>query len=209
MQNLYRLKALGFEYSDSFSINRVSPNEKPSNLNELTKNISTCHLCDLSKSRKQSMGGYGNPNADLIIIDYSVSYGEDNTNSYYSGRSGEMLKDMIENVLKLKIEDVYFTHAVKCKPLNSNMPSDSEWDSCKSYLFSQIEFIKPKVVVTLGKDAYAKVTSEEENFASVRGHVVDFKDYKLIPIYHPNHLLRNPDDKKIAFNDLKTIKSCL
>ncbi len=209
MQNLYRLKALGFEYSDSFSINRVSPNEKPSNLNELTKNISTCHLCDLSKSRKQSMGGYGNPNADLMIIDYSVSYGEDNTNSYYSGRSGEMLKDMIENVLKLKIEDVYFTHAVKCKPLNSNMPSDSEWDSCKSYLFSQIEFIKPKVVVTLGKDAYAKVTSEEENFASVRGHVVDFKDYKLIPIYHPNHLLRNPDDKKIAFNDLKTIKSCL
>lgn len=209
MQNLYRLKALGFEYSDSFSINRVSPNEKPSNLNELTKNISTCHLCDLSKSRKQSMGGYGNPNADLMIIDYSVSYGEDNTNSYYSGRSGEMLKDMIENVLKLKIEDIYFTHAVKCKPLNSNMPSDSEWDSCKSYLFSQIEFIKPKVVVTLGKDAYAKVTSEEENFASVRGHVVDFKDYKLIPIYHPNHLLRNPDDKKIAFNDLKTIKSCL
>ncbi|TKI70407.1 uracil-DNA glycosylase [Sulfurimonas crateris] len=209
LQNLYRLKALGFEYSDSFSINRVSPNEKPKNLNELTKNISTCHLCDLSKSRKQSMSGYGNQNADLMIIDYSVSYSEDNANSYYSGRSGEMLKDMIENVLKLKVEDVYFTHAVKCKPLNSNIPSDSEWDSCKSYLFSQIEFVKPKVVVTLGKDAYAKVTSEEENFGSVRGHVVDFKDYKLVPILHPNHLLRNPDDKKIAFNDLKTIKSCL
>lgn len=209
MQNLYRLKALGFEYSDSFSINRVSTNEKPKNLNELTKNISTCHLCDLSKSRKQSMSGYGNPNADLMIVDYMVSMNEDSTSSYYSGRSGEMLRDMIENVLKLKVEDVYFTHAIKCKPLNSNIPSDSEWDSCKSYLFSQIEFVKPKVVVTLGKDAYAKVTSEEENFASVRGHVVDFKDYKLVPILHPNHLLRNPDDKKIAFNDLKTIKSCL
>lgn len=209
MQNLYRLKALGFKYSDSFSINRVSPNEKPKNLSELTKHISTCHLCDLSKSRKQSMSGYGNPDADLMIIDYSVSGSEDSTSSYYSGRSGEMLKGMIENVLKLRVEDVYFTHAVKCKPLNSNIPSESEWDSCKSYLFSQIEFIKPKVVVTLGKDAYAKVTSEEENFASVRGHVVDFKDYKLIPMFHPNHLLRNPDDKKIAFNDLKTIKSCL
>jgi len=153
------------------------------------------------------MSGFGNPNADLIIIDYSVSLNEDSTNSYYSGRSGEILTNMIENVLGLKTEDIYFTHAIKCKPLNSNTPSSSEWDSCKDYLFSQIEFVKPKVVVTLGKDAYAKVTSENENFQSVRGHVIDFKDYKLVPIYHPNHLLRNPDDKKITLNDLKTIKS--
>lgn len=209
LQNLYRLKALGFEYSDSFSINQKSSNEKPRNIDELTKNISTCHLCDLSKSRTQSMSGYGNPNADIMIIDYTVSLGEDSTNSYYCGRSGEILTNMIENVLGLKTKDLYFTHVVKCKPLNSNMPSNSEWDSCKDYLFSQIEFVKPKVVITLGKDAYAKVTSEEDNFQSVRGHVIDFKNYKLIPIFHPNHLLRNPDDKKIAFNDLKTIKGCI
>lgn len=209
LQNLYRLKALGFEYSDSFSINQKSSNEKPRNIDELAKNISTCHLCDLSKSRTQSMSGYGNPNADIMIIDYTVSLGEDSTNSYYCGRSGEILTNMIENVLGLKTKDLYFTHVVKCKPLNSNMPSNSEWDSCKDYLFSQIEFVKPKVVITLGKDAYAKVTSEEDNFQSVRGHVIDFKNYKLIPIFHPNHLLRNPDDKKIAFNDLKTIKGCI
>ncbi|MFA5453896.1 MAG: uracil-DNA glycosylase [Sulfurimonas sp.] len=209
LQNLYRLKALGFEYSDSFSINQKSSNEKPHNIEELAKNISTCHLCDLSKSRTQSMSGYGNPNADIMIIDYTVSLSEDSTNSYYCGRSGEILTNMIENVLGLKTKDLYFTHAIKCKPLNSNMPSNSEWDSCKGYLFSQIEFVKPKVVITLGKDAYAKVTSEEDNFQSVRGHVIDFKNYKLIPIFHPNHLLRNPDDKKIAFNDLKTIRGCI
>lgn len=209
LQNLYRLKALGFEYIEPFCINQKNSHEKARNIEELSKNISTCHLCDLSKSRSQSMSGFGNKNADVMIIDYSVSLSEDNTNSYYSGRSGEILTNMIENVLGLKIEDVYFTHAIKCKPLNSNLPSSSEWDSCKDYLFSQIEFVKPKVVVTLGKDAYAKVTSENENFEIVRGHVIDFKKYKLIPIYHPNHLLRNPDDKKIALNDLKTIKSCL
>lgn len=209
LQNLYRLKALGFEYSDSFSVNQKSSNEKPRNIDELAKNISTCHLCDLSKSRTQSMSGYGNPNADIMIIDYTVSLSEDSANSYYCGRSGEILTNMIENVLGLKTKDLYFTHVVKCKPLNSNMPSASEWDSCKDYLFSQIEFVKPKVVITLGKDAYAKVTSEEDNFQSVRGHVIDFKNYKLIPIFHPNHLLRNPDDKKIAFNDLKTIKGCI
>jgi uracil-DNA glycosylase len=209
LENLYRLRALGFEYTDSFYINQTNQSEKPNTLDALSKSVSTCYLCDLSKSRTQSMSGYGNQNADVMIIDYTVSSGEDSTNSYYNGRSGEILKNMIENVLKLSIEDVYFTHAIKCKPLNSKTPSASEWDSCKNYLFSQIEFVKPKVIVTLGKDAYAKVTSENDNFQSVRGHVIDFKNYKLVPIHHPSHLLRNPDDKKIAFNDLKTIKSCL
>jgi len=209
LQNLYRLKAIGFEYSDPFLVNQISSNEKPSTLATLAKDVASCHLCDLSKSRKQSMSGFGNENADIMFIDYVVSLSEDDTNSYYCARSGEILTKMIENVLGLKTEDVYFTHAIKCKPLSSNMPSASEWDSCKGYLFAQIEFIKPKVVVTLGKEAYAKVTSEEENFQSVMGHVIDCKNYKLIPIHHPNHLLRNPDDKKIAMRNLLTIKSCL
>ena len=116
---------------------------------------------------------------------------------------------MIENVLNLSIDDVYFTHAIKCKTLNSNTPSSSEFNSCKPYLFSQIEFIKPKVIVTLGSDAYYKVTDEDNNFEDVRGHVINFKKYKLIPIYHPQFLLRNPELKKTTLNDLKTIKSCL
>ena len=209
LQNLYRLKALGFTYSDPFSVNEKSPDEVPSNLEELSKNISTCHLCDLSKSRKQSMGGFGNENADLMIIDFNVSLSDDSQNAYYSGRSGESLRNMVEKVLELNLSDVYFTHAIKCKTLNSNTPSLSEWDSCKSYLFAQIEFIKPKVIVTLGHEAYYKVTGEHDNFENVRGHVIDFKRYKLVPIYHPQHLLRNPELKKITLGDLKSIKSCL
>lgn len=209
LQNLYRLKAVGFEYIDQFSINTNSQNEKPLNLSQLYQNISLCHLCDLSKSRSQSMGGYGNTNADLMFIDFTVSQNDDKMNTYYSGRSGEILKKMIENVLELNIDDVYFTHAVKCKTLNSNIPSNSEWESCKSYLLSQIEFIKPKVIVTLGKDAYAKIMDVDEDFENVRGHVIDFKEYKIVPIHHPSFLLRNPESKKTTYNDLITIKSCL
>lgn len=209
LQNLYRQKALGFEYIDPFSVNEATLDEIPTSLNQLVQNITSCHLCDLSKSRHQSMSGYGNPDASLMIIDFSVSTGEDMQNTYYHGRSGESLRKMLENVLHLKVDDVYFTHAVKCKTLNSNVPSPSEFDSCKSYLFAQIEFIKPKVIVTLGDDAYYKVTNESNNFEDVRGHVIDFKKYKLIPIYHPAFLLRNPELKKITLNDLKTIKSCL
>ena len=213
LQNLYRLKALGFKYIDSFIINKKDINENPKNLLDLEQKISTCHLCDLSKSRTQSMSGFGNPNADLMIIDFSVSLNEDTQNSYYCGRTGETLIKMIENVLNLNKNNVYFTHAIKCKPLNSNKPSLSEWDSCKRYLLTQIDFIKPKIIVTLGKDVYHKITKEDnddnDDFEKVRGHVIDFKNYKLIPIYHPNFLLRNPELKKITLNDLKTIKSCL
>ena len=209
LQNLYRQRALGFEYTDPFTINEKTVYEKPKNLEQLAQNISTCHLCDLSKSRTQSMSGFGNKNAQLMIVDFSVSANEDTSNSYYIGRSGEILTNMIENVLKLHTNEVYFTHAIKCKPLHTNTPSNSEWNSCKSYLLSQIEFINPKVIVTLGEDAYEKVTGEDGNFQTVRGHVIDFGSYKLIPIYHPQFLLRNPDLKKTTLNDLKTIKSCL
>ncbi len=213
LQNLYRLKSIGFEYIDPFSVNTTKNDiqnySTPNSLIELNKNIANCYLCDLSKSRSQSMSGYGNPNADLMIIDYSVSQAQDSTKNYFTGRSGEILKNMIENVLKLSTEDIFLSHAIKCKPLKSNKPSPSEWNSCKSYLHAQLEFIKPRVIVTLGSDAYAKLTNDNDNFENVRGHVIDFQNYKLIPIYHPSHLLRNPELKKIAMSDLKTIKSCL
>jgi len=209
LQNLYRLKAIGYEYIDPFNINEKRNFESPLSLDELKQNVQRCHLCDLSKSRTQSLAGSGHENASLMIIDYMVSQVQDSTNSYYAGRSGETLKNMIEKVLGYNVEDVYITHNVKCKPLHSNQPSLSECNSCKPYLQAQIEFIKPKVIVTLGEEAYVELTNDRDNFENVRGHVIDFKNYKLIPIYHPQYLLRNPDSKRVTMNDLKTIKSCL
>ena len=210
LQNLYRLKSIGFEYIDHFNINEQESYVQPNSMQELQKTMQGCHLCDLSKSRKQTMLGFGNENANIVFLDYQVSQAQDNTNSYYAGRSGETLRKMIENVLQLNVNEAYITHAIKCKPLQSNKPSSSEWNSCKSYLFTQLEFIKPKIIVTLGEDAYTHLTNDNaENFENVRGHVIDFKNYKLIPIYHPQFLLRNPELKKITLNDLLTIKSCL
>ena len=209
LQNLYRLKSIGFEYIEHFNINEKTDYEQPKTLQELSANIDSCHLCDLSKSRTQSMSGFGNENADLMIIDFSVSQTQDSSNSYYEGRSGDTLKNMIEKVLLLKTNDVYITHCIKCKPLNANRPSSSEYNSCKSYLHAQIEFVKPKIIVTLGEDAYSHLSGDNDNFENVRGHLIDFKGSKLVPIYHPQFLLRNPESKKITLNDLNTIKSCL
>lgn len=209
LQNLYRLKTLGFEYSDLFVTNRQSTQQLPQNLQQLHSMIDQCHLCDLSKSRRQSMHGYGNANADLMIIDAYVSLAEDEGNRYYAGRSGTSLVKMVENVLELRTEDVFITHAVKCKPLGTHTPSTSEWKSCKPYLFKQIELIRPKAVMTLGPEAYALLSGDESGFEQVRGHKIDFGSYTLVPIYHPQFLLRNPSLKAETLNDLHTLKSCL
>ncbi len=206
LQNLYRLKSVGFKYVDMFSINETNLHMMPTSMQKLRDDISSCHLCDLSKSRTQSMVGIGNENADVMIVDFVVSQLEDEQNSYYTARSGEILKKICQNVLGLDINDVYFTHIVKCKPLGSNTPSFSECNSCKGYLLAQIDLIKPKVIITLGREAYENLTGELDSFENIRGVVCDFKSYKLVPIYHPNYLLRNPELKKITLNDLNTIK---
>jgi len=210
LQNLYRLKAVGFNYSDPFVTNKAAASQQlPDDLAQLHAMIGECHLCDLSKSRSQSMGGSGNPDADLMIIDAYVSVSEDSNNSYYVGRSGESLVKMIENVIGLRKEDVYITHAVKCKPLGTNTPSDSEFASCKSYLYKQIELIRPKVIMTLGPDAYRLLSNDDTVFEQVRGHKINFGEYTVVPIFHPQFLLRNPSLKSETLSDLKTIKSCL
>ena len=209
LQNLYRLKATGFEYIDPFSINEKTAHSIPSSLEELAKSLAQCHLCDLSKSRTQCMSGFGDQNSSLMVVDYDVSQAQDTQNNYFAGRAGESLKNMIEKVLLLPLSSVYITHLVKCKTLKTNKPSPSEVNSCKAYFFSQLEFVQPKVIVTLGEEAYATLTQDHDNFENVRGHVIDFQGYKLVPLYHPSYLLRNPELKKATLADLKTVQSSL
>jgi uracil-DNA glycosylase len=210
LENLYRLKSLGYNYVDPITPNiQTTVNNLPNSLNTLEKNISQCYLCDLSKSRRQSMSGYGNPRSDLIFIDAYVSAAEDEVAEYYVGRSGVMLRDMIEKVLMLQIEDVYFTHAVKCKPFGFQNPSTSECNSCSPFLSKQLEIIEPRIVVTLGPDVYQILTGDYEDFERVRGEIIPFGNSLLIPMYHPLYLIRNPSLKKDALRDLQTIKAQL
>jgi DNA polymerase len=209
LQNLYRLKAIGFNYIDPVTINVKNDQSLPIQLAPLHQMIATCHLCDLSKSRSRAMPGSGNPDAEVLIVDAYVSMAEDESGTYFAGRSGATLKKMIENVLQIPYESVYITHAVKCKPSGTKTPSPSEWNSCKPYLFKQIELVRPKVIIALGADAYSLLTDDDASFEQVRGQKIAFGSHTLIPIHHPQFLLRNPSQKQVTFHDLQTIKSCL
>jgi len=210
LENLYRLKSLGYDYVDPITPNiQATSNTLPDSLRTLGESISQCYLCDLSKSRRQSMRGYGNERAQLLFVDAYVSAAEDESSEYYVGRSGIMLRDMIEKVLNLKVEDVYFTHAVKCKPFGFQIPSHSECSSCSPFLLKQFDLIKPQIIVTLGPDAFNIVSGESGDFERMRGEIIPYGDALLIPMYHPLYLVRNPSLKKEAFRDLQTIKGQL
>jgi len=210
LENLYRLQTLGYTYTDPITQNiQNSSTALPDTLMSLRQAIDKCYLCDLSKSRSQSMMGYGNPKAKLMFIDAYVSAAEDEEAQYYVGRSGMMLRDMIEKVLLLNTDDVYFTHAVKCKPFGFQTPSESECGSCSPFLLKQLELIKPNVIVTLGPDAYRLLTSDTSDFERLMGEIIPFGDAVIIPLYHPLFLVRNPSLKKDAMRDLQTIKAQL
>lgn len=212
LKSLYRYKSLGFSYADPISVNNdeVSFNQTlPSDLNSLHKQMSQCHLCDLSKSRQRVLCGFGNGNADIMLIDGSPSMIEDESGDSFSGRSGLSLQKMIENVLGLSIHDIYLTHALKCRPSHHHKILDSELSSCKPYLFKQIELVNPKIIVTLGELAYTSLMKDDDTFENVRGQKIPFEKRTLVPIYHPAHLLRNPSLKKCTMHDLQVIKGLL
>jgi DNA polymerase len=210
LENLYRLKSLGYKYVDPINPNIPSvATSLPSSLIQLNQTISQCHLCDLSKSRHQSMSGYGNHNANIMFVDAFVSAAEDEGNDYYAGRSGTMLRDMIEKVLGLSVDEVYMTHVVKCKPFGFQTPSTSECNSCYPYLAKQIEMISPNIIVALGNDAYSILSNNAEDFDLLRGQLIPYGNTLLIPVHHPTFLLRNPSYKKEAMHDLQTIKGAL
>ncbi len=206
-QNLLRhfelLKTFGIEYCEHLDFEPQSMNHKnlPNDLNALHSIVSHCTLCQFAKSRKNVLFGYGNPNADILFVGDFNSTMEDSNGEYYVGNVGELLKNMIEKVLKIKKEAVYITNLVKCLPNDAQKNLTNEINICKEYLYKQIEIIDPKIIVIMGEEAFHYFTNET-NWIKVRGNIIKHKKYTILPIHHPNMLMRNPTLKKDAYADM-------
>jgi len=201
IKELYRLKSLGFKYTTikPFSSKNISL-QLPNRIVELKQQVSNCHLCSLSKTRDRVIFGEGDNNAKIIFIgDYPIDI----------ERSREMLTLMTEKVLGLSLKDVYITNLLKCQLPPNQKLHDSFIDSCKSYLFKEIEIIQPNIIITLGQLPYYYLTNDNSPLKDIHGNIIQKENYKIIPIYHPNFLLKNPSFKKEVFIDLKKIKSIL
>ncbi|CAA6809918.1 MAG: Uracil-DNA glycosylase, family 4 [uncultured Sulfurovum sp.] len=211
LKRLYQLKELGYKYTseEPFKENEQNTLELPNSLLALKQQAQNCHLCSLSKNRNHIVFGEGNEQADLMFIGDAPLEIEDNTGKIFLGRGGEMLTAMIEKVIGISRQKVYLTNLLKCHPLVNKAVHEPEYHTCKAYLFKEIELVKPKIIVTLGEQAYHYLTNDTTKLTNIRGTVMVKDNHSIIPTYHPNFLLKNPSLKKDVFEDLKRVKGLL
>ncbi len=209
LKQLHYMKSIGYNYHETLDLftSDIKNFTLPNSIDELRNICEHCHLCELSKSRKNVLFGYGNRYSDIMFISDEPTNSEDELGEFYSGKAGELLKNMIENVLKVQKEDVYLTSLVKCK--SSTGINTSSVDTCNDYLLKQIELIKPKLIVVLGDKAYSHLLKNSNDFSQVRGKELLFNNTKLITTFSASFLLRNPSSKKDAYYDMLKIKNIM
>jgi DNA polymerase len=208
---LYQYRALGFEFFREYRPLSLSTQPALSqNLEELKSSVAGCHLCALAKSRKNVIFGAGNLKAKVMFIGDNPGVSEDETGMLFTGKSGELLANMIEKVLLIPKEDVYVTTILKCKTPDNRVPTPEEVACCKPYVMQQIQTIRPQIIVALGSTSFHHLTGEYDTpIDKIRGTVLNFGEAKLIPTFHPSFLLRNPSAKKEVYADMLKIRSML
>ncbi len=177
---------------------------KENALRELRDDIGDCTRCKLSRNRKNIVFGEGPPEAEIMFIGEGPGRDEDIQARPFVGEAGQLLTRMIEK-MGLKRQEVYIANIVKCRPPNNREPAEDEIATCRPFVERQIEIIKPKVIVCLGKVAAQSLLGMRTPISKVRGKFLDYKDIQVMPTFHPAYLLRNPKDKWLTWDDMKRV----
>jgi uracil-DNA glycosylase len=168
-----------------------------------------CSRCKLhTLGRTQVVFGVGNPDADLMFVGEAPGADEDIQGEPFVGRAGQLLTKIIE-AIGLRREDVYIANVIKCRPPGNRNPEPDEVEQCEPFLFRQVDTIKPKVIVALGKFAAQCLLRTTDPITRIRGKEFRYRDAILIPTYHPAYLLRNPSAKREVWDDMRRVRALL
>jgi uracil-DNA glycosylase family 4 len=164
--------------------------------------VAGCVACALHAKRNKTVFGVGDENADWMFIGEGPGADEDAQGDPFVGQAGKLLDNMLAAIKLKRGENVYIANIVKCRPPGNRNPQPDETLKCEPFLQRQIELIKPRLIVALGRVAALNLLSREASIASLRGRVLAYKGTPLIVTYHPAYLLRNLTDKSKAWEDL-------
>ncbi|HKP85083.1 MAG TPA: uracil-DNA glycosylase [Blastocatellia bacterium] len=177
-------------------------------LEAIREDIGECVRCKLHEHRTNIVFGEGNPQAKLIFVGEGPGADEDATGRPFVGRAGQLL-DKIIAAIGLKREDVYIANVVKCRPPGNRTPERDEVATCEQFLFRQIAFLQPEVIVALGSPAFQCLLRTKETITRARGEWREWNGIKVMPTFHPAYLLRSPEKKREAWDDMKKVRDYL
>jgi uracil-DNA glycosylase len=176
---------------------------------ELKQAVPACTACALHQSRTQTVFGVGDENADWMLIGEAPGAEEDRLGDPFVGQAGRLLDNMLAALHLSREKNVYIANVLKCRPPGNRNPEPEEVAKCTPHLLKQIELVKPKLIIAMGRFAAQTLLNTDATIASLRGKVHRYAGLPLIVTYHPAYLLRNLPDKAKAWADLVFAKKTM
>ena len=177
-------------------------------LEELKRECLACRRCGLCETRTNVVFGVGNPHAEVMFIGEGPGEQEDLQGEPFVGRAGKLLDDMLE-LIDLDRSKIYIANMVKCRPPKNRDPLNIEQEACSVWLTQQIELIRPKIIVCLGRIAAATYIRDDFKISREHGQWTVKNGIMTMALFHPAALLRDPRRRPETFEDLKTLQQAI
>ncbi|WP_250472130.1 uracil-DNA glycosylase family protein [Caballeronia sp. GAFFF1] len=168
----------------------------------LEDRVAGCELCRLCERRTNAVFGVGDREADWMLIGEAPGENEDKQGEPFVGQAGKLLDNMLHALGLSRESNVYIANVIKCRPPGNRNPELDEVARCEPYLQRQVELVKPKIIVALGRFAAQSLLKSEASIAALRGRVHEYRGVPVVVTYHPAYLLRSLPDKAKAWADL-------
>jgi len=173
----------------------------------LREAVAACTACTLCRTRRQTVFGVGNVQAEWMIVGEAPGELEDAQGEPFVGKSGQLLDNMLRALGLTRGEadatrQVYIANTLKCRPPGNRNPEPGELERCEPFLVRQIQLVQPRIILAMGRFAVQRLLRSEDPIGRLRGRVHRYEGVPLIVTYHPAYLLRNPEEKAKAWDDL-------
>jgi DNA polymerase len=169
---------------------------------ELARAVADCVACGLCRTRTQTVFGVGNKAAEWMIVGEAPGAEEDARGEPFVGQAGRLLDNMLAAIGLDRQTHVYIANVLKCRPPGNRTPAPEEMAQCEPFLARQIELVRPKLIIAMGRAAAQTLLNTDASIASMRGKRHLYNGVPLVVTYHPAYLLRTPADKAKAWEDL-------
>lgn len=169
---------------------------------ELKQAVAVCEACSLAQTRTRTVFGVGDENAEWLFVGEAPGAEEDKRGEPFVGQAGQLLDNMLAAIQLKRGENVYIANVLKCRPPQNRDPQGEEVVKCDPFLKRQVELIKPKLIIALGKFAAQSLLETDASISALRGKLHQYIGVPVIVTYHPAYLLRNMPDKAKAWEDL-------